>query len=218
MLTLQELKQIIDFPEDREKLPTVRQLRTSGLMIAREQFGGDAEISAYQNGCALYQAGGGSTVFYIHLCKGYSYLSDGVAIHLQEQFFDNERWYLRLVLEGEDRLKRNHEEKNRNWNISYSAISEEWVAMGNMPEPIVENLIKQETFAEILQVLTERQKFIVQRYYLQEETQKQISKELGISQQAVSVMLSKAIRSIREKCLFYDSSSSHGGCCGEGLR
>lgn len=166
MLTLQELKQIIDFPEDREKLPTVRQLRTSGLMIAREQFGEDAEISAYQNGCALYQAGGGSTVFYIHLCKGYSYLSDGAAIHLQEQFFDNERWYLRLVLEGEDRLKRNHEEKNRNWNISYSAISEEWAAMGNMPEPIVENLIRQETFAEILQVLTERQKFIVQKYYL----------------------------------------------------
>ena len=36
-----------------------------------------------------------------------------------EQFFENREWYLRLVLEGEDRLNRNHEEKERSWNVSY---------------------------------------------------------------------------------------------------
>lgn len=109
----------------------------------------------------------------------------------------NKVWYLRLVLEREDRLNRNHEEKERNWNISYSAISEDWFAMENLTESVLEQLAKQETVAEILQDLSERQKCIIQKYYLQEETQEQISNELGISQQAVSATISHAIRMIR---------------------
>ena len=45
MLTLQELKKITDMPGDREKLPTAKQLRITGLVVAQKQLGQEAEIS-----------------------------------------------------------------------------------------------------------------------------------------------------------------------------
>ena len=129
MLTLQELKQAVNVPGDREKLPTARQLRNSGEIIAREQFGGEAELSVYRDGCVLYQVGNRSTVFSLHPCRGYFYLSDGDNVHLPEQYFDRKKWYLRLILEGEDRLNRNREERERSRNVSYSAVSGEWAVM-----------------------------------------------------------------------------------------
>lgn len=130
--------------------------------------------------------------------------------------FLNKEWYLRLVLEGEDRLSRNHEEKERSWNISYSAISEDWAVMENLAESMMDHLVKQETVAEILQILTDKQKHIIQKYYLQEETQEQISRELGISQQAVSAMLSQAVHSIRKKYPSFQYPSDNTMRCGEG--
>lgn len=118
MLTLQELKRITDIPGNQGKLPTARRLREAGLVIAKEQLGDGAKISVYRDGCVLYQAGSHSTVFPLHSCGEYFYISDGKAVHLPEQFFDKEKWYLRLVLEGEDRLNRNCEERERSWNIS----------------------------------------------------------------------------------------------------
>lgn len=216
MLTLQELKRISDVPGYHANLPTAKQLREAGLVVAQERLGKDAEISAYRNGYVLYQVENHSTVFLLHSCRGYLYLTGRKAVHLPEQFFLNKEWYLRLVLEGEDRLSRNHEEKERSWNISYSAISEDWAAMENLAESIMDHLVKQETVAEILQILTDKQKHIIQKYYLQEETQEQISRELGISQQAVSAMLSQAVHSIRKKYPSFQYPSDNTMRCGEG--
>jgi len=216
MLTLQELKRISDVPGYHANLPTAKQLREAGLVAAQERLGKDAEISAYRNGYVLYQVGNHSTVFPLHSCGGYLYLTGRKAVHLPEHFFLNKEWYLRLVLEGEDRLSRNHEEKERSWNISYSAISEDWAAMENLAESMMDHLVKQETVAEILQILTDKQKHIIQKYYLQEETQEQISSELGISQQAVSAMLSQAVHSIRKKYPSFQYPSDNTMRCGEG--
>lgn len=170
MLTLQELKRIPDMPGYGAKLPTAKQLRESGKVVAKERLGQGAEIAVYQNGYVLYRADSRSTVFPFHSCGDYLYISYGTAIRLPEQFFYSEKWYLRLVLEGEDRLARNREEKERSWNVSYSAMSEEWAAMGDFAEPVAENFVRRETVAEILQALTEKQKFIIQKYYLDGET------------------------------------------------
>ena len=186
------------------------------MAIMQERLGLDSKISVYQNGYVVYQVGKHSTVFPLHSCRDYFYMADRKAVCLSEQFFGNKVWYLRLVLEGEDRLNRNHEEKERNWNISYSAISEDWFAMENLTESVLEQLEKQETVAEILQDLSERQKYIIQKYYLQEETQEQISNELGISQQAVSATISHAIRMIRNNYSAFLSPSGNRICYGEG--
>ncbi len=44
----------------------------------------------------------------------------------RKSFFNQREWYIRLVLEGEDRLSRNRESKEQGWTISYSDVSEEW--------------------------------------------------------------------------------------------
>lgn len=216
MLTLQELKQIVDVPGFGAKLPTAKQLRKSGFKTAQEKFGLGSEISAYQSGYVLYQVGKHSTVFLLHPCRDYLYLAGGKTVVLPEQFFGDREWYLRLVLEGEDRLNRNHEEKERSWNVSYSAVSEDWPVMENLGEPVLEQLAMQETVTELLERLPAKQKCIIQKYYLQEETQEQISRELGISQQAVSAMISKAIRNIRKNYPDSQSLSDYRTCYGEG--
>ena len=197
MLTLQELKQITDIPGNQGKLPTARQLRESGVVIAKERFGGETEISVYQDGFVLYRTGKYSTVFPLHSCGDYFYISDGSAVHLPEQFFDRESWYLRLVLEGEDRLNRNSEERERSRNVSYSAVSEEWAVMADLAESAIEQLAERETVEEMLQILTERQRTVIGRYYMQEKTQKQIAEELGVSRLAVRDSLFRAVSKIR---------------------
>ena len=216
MLTLQELKRIVDVPGFEVKLPTAKQLRSSRSAIAQKRLGLDSEISAYQSGYALYQVGKHFTVFLLHSCRDYLYLADGKTVILPEQFFENREWYLRLVLEGEDRLNRNHEEKERSWNVSYSDVSEDWSVMENLAESMLEHLTRQETVAEILGILSARQKYVIQKYYLQEETQEQISKELGISQQAVSLVISQAIRCIRKNHPIFQNHTANGICYGEG--
>ena len=216
MLTLQELKQIVDVPDFGVKLPTAKQLRTSRSAIAQERLGLDSEISAYQSGHVLYQVGKHFTVFPLHSCRDYLYLADRKTVILPERFFKNREWYLRLVLEGEDRLNRNHEEKERSWNVSYSAVSEDWLTVKNQAESMLEHLTMQETVAEILGRLSARQKYVIQKYYLQEETQEQISKELGISQQAVSAVISQAIRNIRKNYPAFQNLTASGVCYGEG--
>ena len=216
MLTLQELRKTMDAPDAGMKIPTAKELRESGQIIASKKLGMGAEIYVYKCGHAIYQICGRSTVFPVHSCRDYLYLSDGSIVHLTDDFFESEKWYLRLVLEGEDRLNRNQEERERSWKVSYSAVSEDWPVMGNLAESMIDDLIEQETVAEILQILTEKQRTVIQKYYMQGKTQTQISKELGISRLAVRDSIVHAIRKIQKK---YFQQNCPFGCkaeCGVG--
>lgn len=190
-----------------EVIPTAKQLKESEIALIKKKLGKDVEISVYQCGYAIYQVCSHSTVFPVHLCGDYLYACDGSIIHLPEIFFEKEKWYLRLMLEGEDRLNRNQEMKER--NVSYSNVSEEWESMKDTTESVLERLLRHETVEEMLQILTEKQKIVVQRYFLQEKTQLQISKELGISRVAVRDTLLRAVCKIRKK---YQLSSYQSDC------
>lgn len=182
-----------------EKVPTAKQLRESGIVAAIERLGEDTEICVYQNGYVFYRVGRHSTVFPLYLCRDYLYMSGKNVICLSEQFFQNKRWSLRLMLEGEDRLNRNQDEKERKWNISCDVISDKWIIEDDLIETVLEHLVEQEMIDELFQHLTDKQKSIMWKYFIQEETQKQISEELGISNPAVSMILSRAVRRIRNK-------------------
>lgn len=199
MLTLQELKGIIEIPEQRTKIPTAKNLRDTGRAVAEKQLENNTWIAAYQNGFALYHACGHSTVFPIHTCGAYLYVSSGVSSYLPEQFFEKEPWYVRLVLEGEDRLDRNQRAKEQEKTVSYHAISEEWETMGNVKENPLEYLIDRENREEILHYLTERQKAVVSLCFFQQKSRKEAAKELGISSPAVSTILSQASRRLQKK-------------------
>lgn len=125
MLTLRELKNIADLPAPGQKTPTAKELRLSAEPIAEHGLGGDARIAAYQSGYAIYFVSGVATVFRIHPCGGYRYDAGENPHDIGSGLFDGEAWYLRLVLEGEDRLCYNLEARANAWNASYSGASEE---------------------------------------------------------------------------------------------
>ncbi len=199
MLTLQELKGITEIPEQRIKMPTAKNLRETGRVVAEKQLENDTWIAAYQNGYALYHACGHSTVFSIHTCGAYLYVSSGVSSYLPEHFFEKEPWYVRLVLEGEDRLEHNQGAKEQERTVSYSAISEEWKIMEDIRENPLEHLMDRENRKEILQCLTERQRAAVRLCIFQQKSRKEAAKELGISSPAVSTILSQAAQRLRKK-------------------
>lgn len=198
MMTLQELKEIIVIPEGGMKTPSAKQLGENGREVAKKYFGEDAWIVAYQEGYALYHAYGCSTVFLINGCGDYLYISNGMCSFLPEQFFRNEPWYVRLVLEGEDRLEHNREVKEQGRSVPCNGMLERWQDMGTMQDPVLKSLISKENVEEMLGCLTKRQRAVVYLCFLQQKTRKEAAKELGISSPAVSAALSKAARRIQE--------------------
>ena len=91
MLTLQELKEITETTKHGMKMPTARNLRETGRAVAEKQLKNDTWIIAYQNGFALYHACGHSTVFPIHTCGAYLYVSNGISSYLPELFLRKSR-------------------------------------------------------------------------------------------------------------------------------
>lgn len=71
------------------------------------------EKTAYHNinGLAahvLYRENGKKTIFPLHSCKDYQYMDvkEDRSI-MNEEFFDNENWYIRLLMEATDRMEIN---------------------------------------------------------------------------------------------------------------
>lgn len=200
MLTLRELKNMAETAPSGQKTPTVRELRSSGKLIAERKIGESAGIAAYWNGYAVYYAGRDATVFRIHACSGYCYDSGSSPCSIGGRMFDTEAWYLRLVLEGEDRLFRNLASREQDWNVSYSAESEEWGELYPAypgAESALDSIIRAETVENLLSVLTERQRRAAVLFYLEQKTKRQVAEELGITAPAVSRILAKSLDRMR---------------------
>ena len=154
MLTLQELKQVVSNREERRKVPSAKYLRENGVAVARQRLVDCAEIIAYQTGYVLYCVGDYATVFPLFTCRDYVYEAKRKIAVVEEDFFDNQPWYVRLILEGEDRLCRNRETREHNNCISYSCISEEWCELMDKRQCLLERIIAEETVRELMELLT----------------------------------------------------------------
>lgn len=120
MLTLQELKQVVSNREERRKVPSAKYLRENEVAVAKQRLMDCAEIIAYQTGYVLYCVGDYATVFPLFTCRDYVYEAERKIAVVEENFFDDQPWYVRLILEGEDRLWRNRETREHNnciWTI-----------------------------------------------------------------------------------------------------
>ena len=197
MLTLQELKQVVSNREERRKAPSAKYLRENDVAVAKQRLMDCAEIIAYQTGYVLYCVGDYATVFPIFTCRDYVYEAERKIAVVEENFFDDQPWYVKLILEGEDRLWRNRETREHNNCISYSCISEEWCELADKRQCLLERMIAEETVRELMNLLTERQRQMIQRIYFQQQTQKEVSHELGITVPAVSKCISQAMQKMR---------------------
>ena len=197
MLTLQELKQVVSNREERRKVPSAKYLRENEVAVAKQRLMDCAEIIAYQTGYVLYCVGDYATVFPLFTCRDYVYEAERKIAVVEENFFDDQPWYVRLILEGEDRLWRNRETREHNNCVSYSCISEEWCELADKGQCLLEKIIAEETVRELMDLLTERQRQMIQRIYFQQKTQKEVSHELGITVPAVSKCISQAMQKMR---------------------
>lgn len=198
MVTLQDLKWIVKQPGNEEKAPTARHLLEHGKRVVSMENGRDVQLLAFAEGWALYQVGKYTTVFPVHSCGDYCYKNDKQQICVDASFFEQQEWYVRLLLEGEDRLAKNWETSRKGKTISYHAVSEEWLLLASPVLPPLEQLIEKEQILELMGFLTERQRDIVILYFYYGETQWEIAKLLGISQPTVSQVLMAALRRMRE--------------------
>ena len=114
MLTLQELKQVVSNREESRKVPSARYLRENEVAVAKQKLMDCAEIIVYQIGYVLYRVGDYATVFPLFTCRDYVYEAGRKRAVVEEKFFNAQPWYVRLILEGEDRLWRNRETREHN--------------------------------------------------------------------------------------------------------
>ena len=162
MLTLQELKQVVGNREERRKVPSARYLRENDVAVVKQRLIDGAEIIAYRTGYVFYCVGDYGTVFPLFTCRDYVYEAGRKITVVKEDFFDNQPWYVRLILEGEDRLCRNREVREHNNCISYSHISEGWCELVDKRQNVLEKLIIEEAIGEFMDVLTDRQRQVIQ--------------------------------------------------------
>ncbi len=203
MLTLRELKKRVVKADANKKVPTSRALQESDVRIAMRDIMKDGSLlTVYENGYVVYWRDGHDTVFPLHECNEYRYdFNQGAGNMYTREFFEDQDWYLRLLLEGEDRLEHNQDKRIGSHSISYSAVSEDWDAL-KIEENILSELVRQEeadeALAKLLSLMTENQGKMMIRIYIDEIDQQELAREAGITQQAISDMIRKAKKRVRK--------------------
>lgn len=227
MLKLRVLKERMEIPKKGTKIPTAKALRESGIPVLVQKTVGFSEsaiqIIAYQNGYIVYQVGKRTTVFPVNLKEGYLYSSvveehksmktvsdldsldsdmlmpELLQMDIGESYFDEEEWFLHFMLIGEDRLAHNLSCRDRGRCISYSGISEECDLMDDKSEAFLDKLLNREMMEELLSVLNERQRQVVELYFEGQYTQEQIAKMMGMKgRTSVTNMLSRALKKMEQ--------------------
>lgn len=189
-MTLKELLKQIERTEGKD-LPTAAWLRAGNapLVVCRELDGG-TKISVYQNGFALYQTEGGNTVFRVDRCGGYTYFGRNEQTELSEDFFANTDWWVRLLIEGEDRLTHNRKVLSEKYESFYEGDSEAFYNLYGTEQTPMEALMTNELLEKAFSMMTERQRVVVTMHYLDGMGVQEIADVFSISHQAVSATLS----------------------------
>lgn len=199
MMTLHELKNRVQVADVRAGVPGRRELLETGVaIVVKEVISDDVEISVFENGYVLFQDGKHYTVFRLHDCEGYDYCPlAGKNEIFQASFFENENWYMLLLMVGMDRLEKNQSCVLSNHKVCSIDVGGFISILEGSQQDVLERIIQEETMMEIRSLLSEKQMYAVTAYYCEGISQLEISKRLGISQQAASKMIKSSIMAIR---------------------
>lgn len=200
MLTLKELKAMVPEAEEMDRVPGYRQLQESGhKIVVREIVGEDTEVTVYDNGLVLYRAYDRATVFPLHKCRSYSYQNGRYENLVYNRVFEEENWYLRLILEGEDRLANNQQIRDAlHGVVSYNATSYEWSVLEDSKLDLQKMVINKELLEKIMEKLNKQEKYILLAYYVYGISQEEIAEVLAVTQQSISYQIKVIIGKIRK--------------------
>lgn len=200
MLTLKELKKIVKVADVDKRIPSVKSLKEHKVVV-KEMINADTTISVYDHGYILYTAGNQSTVFPLHSCDDYEYVSvTGDNKELNKEFFDNENWYIRLLMEAEDRMAYSQSKISTNHGVfSNSDVTDDAEIMRGSSKDFVDDVIDREILNALIKELTERQKTVLNLVYFEEMRQQDVADYLGIKQQSVNDLLNRALKTMKKK-------------------
>lgn len=196
MLTLKELKKIVKVADMEKRIPSVKSLKEHKVVV-KEMINADTTISVYDHGYVLYIAGNQSTVFPLHSCDDYEYVSvTGDNKEFNKEFFDNENWYIRLLMEAEDRMAYSQSKISTNHGVfSNSDVTDDAEIMRGSTKDFVDR----EILNALIKELTERQKTVLNLIYFEEMRQQDVADYLGIKQQSVNDLLNRALKTMKKK-------------------
>ena len=200
MLTLKELKKIVKVADMEKRIPSVKSLKEHKVVV-KEMINADTTISVYDHGYVLYTAGNQSTVFPLHSCDDYEYVSvTGDNKEFNKEFFDNENWYIRLLMEAEDRMAYSQSKISTNHGVfSNSDVTDDAEIMRESSKDFVDDVIDREILHALIKELTERQKMVLNLVYFEEMRQQDVADYLGIKQQSVNDLLNRALKKMKKK-------------------
>ena len=200
MLTLKELKKIVKVADVEKRIPSVKSLKEHKVVV-KEMINADTTISVYDHGYVLYTAGNQSTVFPLHSCDDYEYVSvTGDNKEFNKEFFDNENWYIRLLMEAEDRMAYSQRKISTNHGVfSNSDVTDDAEIMRGSSKDFVDDVIDREILHALIKELTERQKMVLNLVYFEEMRQQDVADYLGIKQQSVNDILNRALKTMKKK-------------------
>lgn len=200
MLTLKELKKIVKVADVEKRIPSVKSLKEHKVVV-KEMINADTTISVYDHGYVLYTAGNQSTVFPLHSCDDYEYVSvTGDNKEFNKEFFDNENWYIRLLMEAEDRMAYSQSKISTNHGVfSNSDVTDDAEIMRGTSKDFVDDVIDREILNALIKELTERQKTVLNLVYFEEMRQQDVADYLGIKQQSVNDLLNRALKTMKKK-------------------
>ena len=200
MLTLKELKKIVKVADMEKRIPSVKSLKEHKVVV-KEMINADTTISVYDHGYVLYTAGNQSTVFPLHSCDDYEYVSvTGDNREFNKEFFDNENWYIRLLMEAEDRMAYSQSKISTNHGVfSNSDVTDDAEIMRGSSKDFVDDVIDREILNALIKELTERQKMVLNLVYFEEMRQQDVADYLGIKQQSVNDLLNRALKTMKKK-------------------
>lgn len=200
MLTLKELKKIVKVADMEKRIPSVKSLKEHKVVV-KEMINADTTISVYDHGYVLYTAGNQSTVFPLHSCDDYEYVSvTGDNKEFNKEFFDNENWYIRLLMEAEDRIAYSQSKISTNHGVfSNSDVTDDAEIMRGSSKDFVDDVIDREILNALIKELTERQKTVLNLVYFEEMRQQDVADYLGIKQQSVNDLLNRALKTMKKK-------------------
>lgn len=200
MLTLKELKKIVKVADMEKRIPSVKSLKEHKVVV-KEMINADTTISVYDHGYVLYTAGNQSTVFPLHSCDDYEYVSvTGDNKEFNKEFFDNENWYIRLLMEAEDRMAYSQSKISTNHGVfSNSDVTDDAEIMRGSSKDFVGDVIDREILHALIKELTERQKMVLNLVYFEEMRQQDVADYLGIKQQSVNDLLNRALKTMKKK-------------------
>jgi RNA polymerase sigma factor (sigma-70 family) len=117
-----------------------------------------------------------------------------------KEFFDNENWYIRLLMEAEDRMAYSQSKISTNHGVfSNSDVTDDAEIMRGSSKDFVDDVIDREILHALIKELTERQKMVLNLVYFEEMRQQDVADYLGIKQQSVNDLLNRALKTMKKK-------------------